>query len=68
MRPKEPTSLPFRWEFTPSRNEQSGAIVWKWRAYGRSGNLIVESRDLFDTLTECKEDAAKAGYEELRPK
>jgi hypothetical protein len=64
MAPKEPISLPFRWEFTPLRNDSTGAIFWKWRAYGQTGKVVVESKISFETLTECKEDAIKAGYQE----
>jgi hypothetical protein len=67
MEPKEPISLPFRWEFTPLRTDENGAVLWKWRAYGQTGQLIVESKISFDTLTECKEDAAAAGYREPSP-
>ena len=62
MAPKEPINLPFRWEFTPLPGDANGAVLWKWRAYGQTGKLVVESKLAFDTLTECKEDAAAAGY------
>jgi len=61
MAPKEPINLPFRWEFIPVQSD-AGAVLWKWRAYGQTGKSIVESKLSFDTLLECKEDAAAAGY------
>jgi len=67
MASKEPINLPFRWEFTPLPSDATGAILWKWRAYGQTGKVVVESKTSFETLTECKEDATKAGYEEPPP-
>jgi hypothetical protein len=52
--------LPFLWRFIPL--EVNGTIVWRWRAASHSGDFVMESKDLFETLTECVEDARKSGY------
>ena len=64
MSPKEPISLPFRWEFSPAKSPKNGTILWKWHAYSHVGELAMESRFAFDTLTDCKVDATKSGYKE----
>ena len=63
MVPTERIRFPLRWEFTPVPREQDGSIHWRWRAYGQGGALGMESERLFDTLSECIEDAKARGYD-----
>ena len=63
MAPAERISLPFRWEFAPSRNDKGGAILWSWRAYSQAGVLVMESEQAFETLTACIGDAKARGYD-----
>ena len=35
---------------------------WKWRAYTQTGKLAMESERVFETLTDCMEDAKASGY------
>ena len=63
MAPAERISLPFRWQFDPVRQEKSGAIVWCWRAYSQTGEMVMESERTFDTLTACISDARTRGYD-----
>ena len=62
MAPKEPLHILLRWEFLPVQQQRSGIISWKWRAHTQAGKLEKESEGLFDTLTECMEDAKLHGY------
>ena len=62
MAPKEPIHLPLRWEFLPVQNARTGIISWRWRTHTQAGRLERESERLFDTLTECMEDAKQHGY------
>ena len=41
---------------------RTGIISWRWRAHTQAGRLDKESEQLFDTLTECMEDAKQHGY------
>ena len=63
MAPAERISLPFRWQFDPSKDEKSGAIVWSWRAYSQAGVMVMESECVFETLTACISDARTRGYD-----
>jgi hypothetical protein len=60
--PTERVYLPFRWEFVPIQNERDKSICWKWRAYAQSGVLVGESKETFDTITGCIDDARSQGY------
>jgi len=62
MAPKEPLHIPLRWEFLPVQNPRTGIISWCWRAHTQAGRADKESERLFDTLTECMEDAKQHGY------
>ena len=62
MAPKEPLRIPLRWEFIPVQNKRTGLITWKWCAHTQAGKLDKESEQLFDTLTECMENAKLHGY------
>ena len=62
MAPKDRLTLPFRWEFVPVKDDRDGAVRWRWRAYTQSGAVALESKPLFDSLTECMDDARKQGY------
>jgi hypothetical protein len=63
MAPKEPIQLPLRWEFTPEQHPRTGIVSWKWTAYSQSGKVEMQSKDAFDTLTECMNDAKQHGYQ-----
>ncbi|HSU76342.1 MAG TPA: hypothetical protein VLI89_04695 [Burkholderiales bacterium] len=63
MAPKEPIQLPLRWEFTPQQHPRTGIVSWKWTAYSHSGKVEMRSKDAFDTLTECMNDAKQHGYQ-----
>lgn len=62
MVPKERIRVPLRWEFLPAEEPSSGLVRWRWRAYRQNGELALEGERLFDTLTECMNDAADHGY------
>ena len=62
MAPAEKIRLPFRWQFVPVESDRDGSVRWTWRAYTQSGELALESRGSFDTLTDCMEDAKQHGY------
>ena len=64
MAPVERIPLPFRWEFIPVERPLDRSIHWRWRAVSHSGDFVLEANELFDTLTECKENAAQAGYQD----
>jgi hypothetical protein len=61
--PTDGIRLPFRWQFIPVENALDGAIIWKWHAYTHTGELAMESETAFDTLSECKDNARREGYE-----
>ena len=62
MAPKDRLHLPFRWEFLPEKDARDGAVRWRWRAHTQSGALALESDRVFDSLTECQDDARTQGY------
>ena len=62
MAPTERFQLPLRWEFVPVEHALDRSIRWKWTAHTQTGRLAMESDRLFETLTECMEDAKVAGY------
>jgi hypothetical protein len=61
MGPTDRINLPLRWEFSPLQRP-TGMIWWKWRAYSQSGQLAMQSKHEFETLTECMSDARENGY------
>jgi hypothetical protein len=63
MAPAERIRLPFRWQFFPTKDEGTGAILWGWRAYAQNGSLAMQSEGSFETLTECVQDARDKGYD-----
>ena len=63
MAPAEKITLPFRWQFLPTKDAKTGAIVWSWRAYSQGGALAMQSEASFETLTECVQDARLQGYD-----
>jgi hypothetical protein len=64
MTPTDQTRLPLRWEFVPVQDSKDRSVRWKWRTYTQTGALAVQSTKLFDSLTECTEDAKAHGYSE----
>jgi hypothetical protein len=60
--PRDHLGLPLRWEFVPVVQSNYGTIWWTWRAYEHSGNLTMQAKDTFETLTECVENARSHGY------
>ena len=58
----EPIRLPLRWDFTAVDDSADKTIRWKWRAFTHAGALAMESKDSFETLTECQADARLHGY------
>ena len=62
MAPPERIQLPLRWEFVPVRNDGDRSVHWKWRAYRHSGELAMEAKTTFETLTDCVQDAMGHGY------
>ena len=62
MAPTEKLRLPFRWQFLPVDEATDHSIRWKWRAFTQGGNLVLESEQTFETLTECIADARTQGY------
>lgn len=63
MVPSERLHLPLRWEFAPVQIARDRSVQWTWRAYSQSGILKMESERVFDTLTDCIEDARTRGYD-----
>jgi hypothetical protein len=63
MAPAERITLPFRWQFVPGREPATGSIVWSWRAYSQTGELVLQAERSFETLTECMQDAKQNGYD-----
>ena len=61
MAPSEKLQL-FRWQFVPVENGRDGSVRWSWRAFTQTGQLAFESKDTFETLTECIDDARANGY------
>ena len=51
-----------RWEFGPDVAGADRSVSWRWRAYTQTGRLFAESKQSFETLTECVEDAKHHGY------
>jgi hypothetical protein len=64
MAPTDRFHLPFRWQFAPVQDPRDRSIRWRWRAFTQTGALAMESEVLFDTMTECMENAKAAGYGE----
>ena len=62
MASSENIHLPFRWQFAPLEEASDRSIRWKWRAYTQSGDLVMESTETYETLTECISDAKARGY------
>ena len=62
MAPTDRIHLPFRWQFIPSQHPGDGSIRWGWRAYTHTGEVALESKGSFETLTDCMDDARKQGY------
>jgi hypothetical protein len=62
MVPRDRTQLPLRWEFLPEENTRDKSIGWRWQAHTQTGKLSMQSEGLFDTFTECIEDAKAHGY------
>ena len=62
MAPTDRFQLPLRWQFVPVEHPADRSVRWKWSAYAQSGQLAMESESVFETLTECMEDARTAGY------
>jgi hypothetical protein len=62
MVPHEGSGMSLRWEFAPEVAGAERAVRWRWRAHTQSARLFAESRQSFDTLTECVEDAKQHGY------
>ena len=63
MSPAEKIPLPFRWQFFPLKSERGGDIRWAWRAFAQNGEMTMQSKEAFDTLTECIQDAKTKGYD-----
>ena len=62
MAPHERSGMSLRWDFVPEVAGTDRAIRWRWRAYTQTGSLFAESRESFETLTECVGDAGQHGY------
>jgi hypothetical protein len=62
MAPTDRINLPFRWSFIPEQNPRDGSIRWKWCAYTQDGKVAMQSEGIFETFTECMEDAKTRGY------
>jgi len=62
MAPTDRFQLPLRWQFVPVEHSTDRSVGWKWSAYAQGGRLAMESERVFETLTECMEDARAAGY------
>jgi hypothetical protein len=60
--PTDRFQLPLRWQFVPTEHPQDRSVRWKWCAYTQTGKLAMESERVFETLTECMDDAKAAGY------
>ena len=54
--------LPFRWAFVPVESAHDKSIHWTWRAYDQAGNVLMQSKDAFESRLECVEDAMANGY------
>lgn len=63
MAPAERIPLPFRWQFFPTKDPATGAVIWSWRAYAQGGALAMQSETHYETLTECVQDAREKGYD-----
>ena len=62
MTTTDPINLPFLWYFDTVENPLDKSIRWKWRAMSQAGELVMESKETFETRTECIEDAKARGY------
>ena len=62
MVPTEQIHPPFRWEFVPVESPADKAVHWTWRAYDRTGNLVIQATRRFETRAECVEDATANGH------
>ena len=62
MAPNDRLRPPFRWAFIPSQNAKDGTIRWTWRAFTQSGEIAMDSKGSFETLTDCMNDAKAMGY------
>jgi hypothetical protein len=62
MAPHERSGMSLRWEFVPDLGGTDRAVRWRWRAHTQSGKLFAESREAFETLSECVGDARQHGY------
>jgi hypothetical protein len=51
-----------RWQFVPVEDPADRSVRWKWRAHTQTGRLAMECERVFETLTECMDDARAAGY------
>ena len=61
MAPAERIQL-FRWQFLPLEDPRDRSVRWTWRAFTQTGQLALESKESFETLTECIDDARANGY------
>jgi hypothetical protein len=41
-------------------------LTWAWEAQDRQGRVVLESKESFELLTECLQNAAEHGYVERR--
>jgi len=62
MTTTDPINLPFLWYFDTVEYPLDKSIRWKWRAMSQAGELVMESKETFETRTECIEDAKARGY------
>ena len=62
MAPKDKIQLPFRWRFVPIPDPRDKYVRWTWRAYSQTGDVASQSRESFETLSECMEDAKANGF------
>jgi hypothetical protein len=60
--PTDRFQLPLRWQFVPLEDPVDRSVRWKWHAHTQTGRLAMESERVFETLTECMDDAKAAGY------
>ena len=49
------------WSFDPC-DGPAGTIWWRWEARASSGDVVAQAARAFETLSECRSDAAKYGY------
>jgi hypothetical protein len=53
------------WNFR-SLKGHAGFLTWQWEAHDRHGRVVLESKESFEMLTKCLENAAQHGYQERR--